>query len=449
MFPLVQTKESLASPEEFAPFEGYASRLAALDYSVCLVSEVFVTMQGGNFPHFLMGHRHFMMVTTRTHACESRIQRKMEELRIRYFGYQPLHLPTLIPVSHSYHHMSYEEVLEAGDDHYQMAHFHYLLTSEAERRNGLRLLVEEDVTTEDDVTGSLFSVICALELGNRVSRTERTGGYGTVGANASFRGKKSGTNLIVKERRQSSAECDLENKSSSSDRKLSEKQRERSFSKRHPGKAGDCCSSSKVSSNSEEMSSLGRGDECSVIEETVNSVGTTVEVGEPSIAELMVEKEDRKEKGPEWWILCFLNQVVYGLKIPLTYFQKGVMNLLQCCPAQLNENVYEMMRLSTLLKGARQCLDKRSQEFDALTVKFEVQLPRIKELKDEFLLEKEMRASKAIAVADKFEEEIVEDVAALPEKALDLPLGSIEPVQSTKKILESLLERTEAAPPPE
>ncbi|KAF6144521.1 hypothetical protein GIB67_023967 [Kingdonia uniflora] len=34
--------------------------------------------------------------------------------------------------------------------------------------------------------------------------------------------------------------------------------------------------------------------------------------------------------------LCYLNQVVYGLSIPLNFFQKGVMNALECCPAQLN-----------------------------------------------------------------------------------------------------------------
>ncbi|KAH9691033.1 O-fucosyltransferase 11 [Citrus sinensis] len=42
------------------PLEGYSSRLAALDYTVCLFSEVFVTTHGGNFPHFLMGHRRFL-----------------------------------------------------------------------------------------------------------------------------------------------------------------------------------------------------------------------------------------------------------------------------------------------------------------------------------------------------------------------------------------------------
>ncbi|KAF5744230.1 hypothetical protein HS088_TW08G00828 [Tripterygium wilfordii] len=57
MFPRLETKDTLATPEELAVFKGHSSRLAALDYTVCLHSEVFVTTQGGNFPHFLMGHR--------------------------------------------------------------------------------------------------------------------------------------------------------------------------------------------------------------------------------------------------------------------------------------------------------------------------------------------------------------------------------------------------------
>ncbi|XP_075650805.1 O-fucosyltransferase 9 isoform X1 [Castanea sativa] len=59
MFPRLETKDTLATPEELAPFKGHSSRLAALDYTVCLHSEVFVTTQGGNFPHFLMGHRRY------------------------------------------------------------------------------------------------------------------------------------------------------------------------------------------------------------------------------------------------------------------------------------------------------------------------------------------------------------------------------------------------------
>ncbi|XP_073066104.1 LOW QUALITY PROTEIN: protein ESMERALDA 1-like [Primulina eburnea] len=59
MFPLLRTKEMLASAEELAPFQNYSSRMAAIDYTVCLHSEVFVTTQGGNFPHFLLGHRRY------------------------------------------------------------------------------------------------------------------------------------------------------------------------------------------------------------------------------------------------------------------------------------------------------------------------------------------------------------------------------------------------------
>ncbi|KAL6515680.1 O-fucosyltransferase 9 [Orobanche hederae] len=60
MFPGLETKETLACPEELSPFMGYSSRLGALDYTVCLHSEVFVTTQGGNFPHFLVGHRRYL-----------------------------------------------------------------------------------------------------------------------------------------------------------------------------------------------------------------------------------------------------------------------------------------------------------------------------------------------------------------------------------------------------
>ncbi|CAL4916909.1 unnamed protein product [Urochloa decumbens] len=60
LFPLLQTKQTLATSEELALFKGHSSRLAALDYTICLHSEVFVMTQGSNFPHFLMGHRRYM-----------------------------------------------------------------------------------------------------------------------------------------------------------------------------------------------------------------------------------------------------------------------------------------------------------------------------------------------------------------------------------------------------
>ncbi|KAF6161631.1 hypothetical protein GIB67_017269 [Kingdonia uniflora] len=47
--------------------------------------------------------------------------------------------------------------------------------------------------------------------------------------------------------------------------------------------------------------------------------------------------------------LYYLNQVTYGLSIPLTFFQKGVMNALKSCPGQLNGNIFEMMRVCEVL----------------------------------------------------------------------------------------------------
>jgi hypothetical protein len=47
-------------PPSTCSLQGHSSRLAALDYTVCVQSEVFVTTQGGNFPHFVMGHRRYL-----------------------------------------------------------------------------------------------------------------------------------------------------------------------------------------------------------------------------------------------------------------------------------------------------------------------------------------------------------------------------------------------------
>ncbi|KAF6146903.1 hypothetical protein GIB67_018556 [Kingdonia uniflora] len=51
-----------------------------------------------------------------------------------------------------------------------------------------------------------------------------------------------------------------------------------------------------VSYSFEETSSSGRGDECSVMEKTVNSVGTTIKVVGPSRSEHVKKREDKREK---------------------------------------------------------------------------------------------------------------------------------------------------------
>ncbi|KAH7447854.1 hypothetical protein KP509_01G124100 [Ceratopteris richardii] len=59
MFPNYHTKESLALEGELAPFTGYSSRMAAIDFIVCAASNVFVTNNNGNMARILAGHRRY------------------------------------------------------------------------------------------------------------------------------------------------------------------------------------------------------------------------------------------------------------------------------------------------------------------------------------------------------------------------------------------------------
>ncbi|KAK3156048.1 hypothetical protein QOZ80_2AG0102120 [Eleusine coracana subsp. coracana] len=59
MFPNLVTKEELASPEEVAPFRRHVTSLAALDFLVCLRSDVFVMTHGGNFAKLIIGARRY------------------------------------------------------------------------------------------------------------------------------------------------------------------------------------------------------------------------------------------------------------------------------------------------------------------------------------------------------------------------------------------------------
>ncbi|KAF6144335.1 hypothetical protein GIB67_024562 [Kingdonia uniflora] len=60
--------------------------------------------------------------------------------------------------------------------------------------------------------------------------------------------------------------------------------------------------------------------------------------------------------------------------------------------------------LSMMLKGVKQYLDKRDQEFEALTLKFEVQLARVKELEVDLQLERGKRVEDAIIAVEKYSE---------------------------------------------
>ncbi|KAL4348013.1 hypothetical protein GQ457_17G001050 [Hibiscus cannabinus] len=60
MFPNLVTKEELASKEELAAFRKHVTSLAALDFLVCLKSDVFVMTHGGNFAKLIIGARRYM-----------------------------------------------------------------------------------------------------------------------------------------------------------------------------------------------------------------------------------------------------------------------------------------------------------------------------------------------------------------------------------------------------
>lgn len=66
-FPSLFNKENLATPEELEPFKKKASILAAIDYLVCLNSDVFLQSHGGNFGRVMQVRKHESYDHTFTH----------------------------------------------------------------------------------------------------------------------------------------------------------------------------------------------------------------------------------------------------------------------------------------------------------------------------------------------------------------------------------------------
>ncbi|GFP97515.1 uncharacterized protein at1g04910 [Phtheirospermum japonicum] len=60
MFPNLVTKEELAAKLELDSFRKHVTSLAALDFLVCLKSDVFVMTHGGNFAKLIIGNRRYM-----------------------------------------------------------------------------------------------------------------------------------------------------------------------------------------------------------------------------------------------------------------------------------------------------------------------------------------------------------------------------------------------------
>lgn len=69
-FPELYNKESLALSEELEPFRKKASSLAAIDYLVCLSSDVFMQSHGGNFGHVMQ----VIILNACTHSPPSSVE---------------------------------------------------------------------------------------------------------------------------------------------------------------------------------------------------------------------------------------------------------------------------------------------------------------------------------------------------------------------------------------
>ncbi|XP_050376531.1 O-fucosyltransferase 7 isoform X2 [Argentina anserina] len=59
-FPILMSKETLASVEELESFGDHASQMAALDYIVSVESDVFIPSYSGNMARAVEGHRRFL-----------------------------------------------------------------------------------------------------------------------------------------------------------------------------------------------------------------------------------------------------------------------------------------------------------------------------------------------------------------------------------------------------
>ncbi|KAM1134907.1 O-fucosyltransferase 7-like isoform X1 [Malus sylvestris] len=59
-YPILLSKETLASAEELEPFTNHASQMAALDYIVSVESDVFIPSYSGNMARAVEGHRRFL-----------------------------------------------------------------------------------------------------------------------------------------------------------------------------------------------------------------------------------------------------------------------------------------------------------------------------------------------------------------------------------------------------
>ncbi|KAF6137226.1 hypothetical protein GIB67_030990 [Kingdonia uniflora] len=217
-----------------------------------------------------------------------------------------LDLSTPILVYPTCHGMTYEEVEEADDNYYQMVRFHYMVTSGEGRRDGLRLLAEDAVTTADEAAGvhpRKSHRYPAVEGRLNIKVAElRERCFLLLPYNAVLPEWPLQLDDLDDEGRHTEYDryfwYDMFQKASSGERNLLENQRNQSISVKGMGKVKDYGSSSTVSSSSEETSSLGREDDSRSMDETVSGREVVVDVGIKILSKVsnVVEQDDTGAK---------------------------------------------------------------------------------------------------------------------------------------------------------
>ncbi|KAF6148602.1 hypothetical protein GIB67_042561 [Kingdonia uniflora] len=244
----------------------------------------------------------------------------MTSLQTRYFGTQSLSLPTPIPVPPTFHGMLWEEVEEAEDDFYQLWQFYYVVLFATHCRSCLQMLVEDAVLAEDEKAGKSSEKNCRYPAKDWMHS----------------KNLKPSSKVVV-----SASSED----SSSSDRTIE-----------------DSVLIGIVTADNSSISSgrdvgLHAGDETGTL---VKLSGNVKHYQVPSLDYWKRSMDIGNDidivyyngiglEVVEEGFLYYLNQIAYGLSIPLTFFQKGVINALKSCPGQLNGNIFKMMRVCEVL----------------------------------------------------------------------------------------------------
>ncbi|KAF6137502.1 hypothetical protein GIB67_031781 [Kingdonia uniflora] len=307
--------------------------------------------------------------------------------------------------------MSYEEVIEVGDNYYLMAQFRYLLTFKVEYRNGLRLLAEAAITTKDKAAGarsresrrypasewvlskrdSFVMEVVSLSMVNTCAQRAHQAADSRFHIKvAKFREwylRRLHCDAMLLEWPLNLSELDEEGK------KLYDLGR--TF---FPGK-GEEAIYNQVSCLVKWKKDRGIVTVQDIAKSISGDVAENLEVVPVEVEKSSLKRKRHEEKGSS---RTKPHASAKMAELELKYYSMAATNL-----EQLDAEYYEhTFVLSILLKGAKKCLEKKSQEFEALIARFEVQSARLKEfedqsahvkkLKDELKLEKEQKELKRL-----------------------------------------------------